>query len=99
VELVAHDLKLRYPGFDRSGEKNSKTMMSALTDWVLGHEALFTAEQPPMLALGYHVRYHPAYCARRNYAVHCRSLWRGGHFDRLPSFMEWRTAANLYFEK
>jgi hypothetical protein len=99
AELVAQELKRRYPRFDSSGIRDSKTTISAFTDWVLGQEPPFVGEDPPLLALGYHIKCHPAYYARRNYAAHCRGLWSGGHFDRLPSFAEWRNAADGYSDR
>jgi hypothetical protein len=99
AELVARELMARHPGFDTSVTQNSAATTSALMDWVIGHEPPFANAQVPLLALGYHIKCHPAYYARRNYAAHCRGLWGCGHFDRLPSFVEWRDAADGFFER
>jgi hypothetical protein len=99
ADWVLRELTVRYPRFDFSNVKYSKAMVSAATDWAIEHEELFTGAEPAMPALSYHIKCHPAYYARRNYAAHSRGLWVSGHFDRLPSFAEWRSAADEYFER
>jgi hypothetical protein len=97
--LVARELKVRYPRFDTSSIQDSAFAISAITDWVIARELPFAGLRPPLLALAYHTKNQPAYYARRNYAAHCRAVWTGAHFDRLPSFGEWRAAADEYFER
>jgi hypothetical protein len=99
AEFVARELAARYPGFDTSGMLNSAVAISALTDWAIGHEPPFATVQPPLLALGYHLKCHPAYYARRNFAAHCRDVRSLGRFDRPPPFAEWRDAADGFFER
>lgn len=97
--LAARELNVRYPRFDTSSFQDSAFAVSAVTDWVIARESPFAGSQPPLSALAYHTKNHPAYYARRNYAAHCRAVWSGAHFDRLPSFGEWRDAADEYFER
>jgi len=97
--LVARELKFRYPRFDISSIQDSASAVSAITDWVIAREMPFAGSGPPLSALAYHTKCQPAYYARRNYAAHCRAVWSGAHFARLPSFGEWRDAADEYFEK
>ena len=99
ADLVLQELTTRYPRFDASSVKNSTATISAFTDWAIEHEEPFTGAEPALPALSYHIKCHPAYYARRNYAAHCRGIWVNGHFDRLPSFKEWRNAADGYFER
>ena len=96
--IVARELKARHPKFDISLIQNSERWISALTDWVIVHELPFADTQPPLSALAYHTKSHPAYYARRNYAARCRAFWSAPSIDRLPSFEEWRDAADEYFE-
>ena len=97
--LVAGELKIRYPRFDISMIQDSASAISAITDWVIAREMPFAGSQPPLSALAYLTKCHPAYYARRNYAAHCRAVWSSAHFARLPSFGEWRDAADEYFEE
>ena len=97
--LVERELKVRYPRFDTASIQDSAFAIPALIDWVIRYEAPFAAEQPPVSALAYHTRSHPAYYARRNYAAHCRTVWGGALLERLPSFKSWREAADQYFER
>jgi hypothetical protein len=99
AEVVARELTARYPRFDTSAVLNSGDAISTLMDWVIAHEPSFASSKPPLLALNYHIKCHPAYYARRNYAAHCRDAWRLGHFERLPSLAEWRDAADGFFER
>jgi hypothetical protein len=97
ADLVLRELAIRYPRFDAFSLKNST--ISAVTDWAIEHDELLAGAQQAMPALSYHLKSHPAYYARRNYAAHCRSLFVSGRFDRLPSFTEWRNSADEYFER
>jgi len=96
-DLVTRELTLRYPGFTSGSIKDSNTVVSTLIKWVISHEAAFADVEPAYMALSYHTKYHPAYCARRNFASHCRELWRDGHFAP-PSFAEWMSASDSYSE-
>jgi hypothetical protein len=96
ADLILRELTIRYPRFDAFSLKNST--ISAVADWAIEHDKLLAGAQPAMPALSYHLKSHPAYYARRNYAAHCRSLFVSGRFDRLPSFTEWKNAADGYFE-
>jgi len=96
--LVARELEVRYPNFDISHIQNSGAAMPALTDWVIAYEVPFAGSRPPLSALAYQTKSHPAYYARRNYAARCRASWSSQRMDRLPSFQVWRDAADEYFE-
>jgi hypothetical protein len=52
-----------------------------------------------LAALSFHVSHHPAYPAMRTYALHCHDVWPVECPDHLPSFEEWRQAADEYFEE
>ena len=99
VAVVGRELKVRHPSFDISIIQNSGVAISALTDWVVANEVPFAGSQPPLSALAYHTKSHPAYYARLNYAAHCRSVWSSADFDRFPSFGDWRDAADEYVER
>jgi len=97
--LVSKELVDRYSGFSLSRTLTSKAVVRALNDWALDH-ALAIADQKQMLAaLSFHVSCHPAYPAMRTYALHCHDVWPVECPDRLPSFEEWRQAADEYFEE
>jgi hypothetical protein len=96
--LVSKELAVRYSGFSLSRTLTSKAVVRALNDWALDH-ALAIADQKQMLAaLSFHVSHHPAYPAMRTYALHCHDVWPVECPDHLPSFEEWRQAADRYFE-
>jgi hypothetical protein len=98
--LISKELAERYGGFSLShSTMGSKEVVRALNEWVLDH-ALGIADQKQMLAaLSFHVSHHPAYPAMRSYALHCHDLWPDEYPDRLPSFEEWREAADEYCEE
>jgi hypothetical protein len=98
--LVSRELAQRYGGFSLSpGTMDSKEVVRALNEWVLNH-ALGISDQKHMLAaLSFHVSHHPAYPAMRSYALHCHEVWPDEYPDRLPSFEEWREAADAYCEE
>ena len=98
-ELVARELTIRYPRFASFSIQKAAAAISALTKWVIDCESPFAMAQPPLSALDYHLKCHPAYHARRRYAARCRGLWGDGHLDRLPSFAEWTDAADGFFER
>ena len=97
--LVSKELAERYGGFSVSpSAMGSKEVVRALNAWVLDH-ALAIADQKQILAaLSFHVSHHPAYPALRSYALHCHDVWPDEYPDHLPSFEEWREAADEYFE-
>ena len=96
--LVSKELADRYSGFSLSRTLTSKAVVRALNDWALDN-ALAIADQKQMLAaLSFHVSHHPAYPAMRTYALHCHDVWPVECPDHLPSFEEWRQAADRYFE-
>jgi len=97
--LVSRELKVRYPRCDTASIQDSVFAMPAFIDWVIAYGAPFAGEQPPLSALAYNTKSHPAYYARCNYAAHCRAVWSGAHLERLPSFESWRDAADEYFER
>lgn len=98
--LVSKELAERYGGFSVSpSTMGSKEVVRALNAWVLDH-ALAIADQEQMLAaLSFHVSHHPAYPALRSYALHCHDVWTDEYPDHLPSFEEWREAADEYFDE
>lgn len=97
-ELVVRELARLYPSFDASSIKNSNSPISLLTEWVFTHAAQFADIESLLPALSYHVKYHPAYHARRSFAGCCRELWSNGHLVP-PSFADWTKEADSYFER
>jgi len=96
--LVSNELAARYSGFRAPSATESKVLVRALNEWMF-KQALPFADREKMLAvLSFHTSHHPAYHAMRNYALHCREVWRDEYPDHRPSFEEWRNAADAYFE-
>jgi hypothetical protein len=99
-EVVSRELAARYRGFVLSREAaGSKEVVRVLNEWAIEH-ALAIADQKQLLAgLSFHVRHHPAYPARRSYALHCHDIWPQECPRPLPGFEEWLLAADAYLEK
>ena len=97
--LASKELAKRYGGFSLAGSaRGSKEAVRSLNEWAMKH-ALGIANQDRMLAaLSFHVSHHPAYYALRSYALHCHDVWPDECSDHPPSFVEWRAAADAYFE-
>ena len=98
--LVSKELAERYCGFGLSPDtKGPQEVVRALNDWVLMH-ALALAGQTQMLAASsFHVSHSPRYPAIRTYASRCHDVWSDEDPNYLPSFEEWREAADAYFEE
>jgi hypothetical protein len=96
---VARELADRYRGFRISTSTGSKEAVRALHQWVSEHRVVDSNQEELLAALSFHVRNHPAYPAMRRYAQHCHDLWPTQCPDHLPSFDEWREAADGYFER
>jgi hypothetical protein len=96
--LVSKELGDRYSGFKASRAIRPKPVVRDLNQWAFDR-ALGIADQERLLAaLRFHVSHHPAYPAIRSYALHCHGVWAVEYPDHLPSFEEWREAADAYFE-
>jgi hypothetical protein len=97
--LVAEELAQRYRGFDlASAAADSRETVRALNAWVVEHHLAGPNQERLLAALTFQVTHHPAYHAMRNYAQHCHSAWQKERPDHLPTFEEWRPAADEYFE-
>lgn len=97
--LVFAELAERYRGFSLSPDaKNSKEAVRAMNGWALKHALAIAGQKQMLAALSFHVSYHPAYLAMRSYALHCHDVWPDECPRRLPSFVEWREAADGYIE-
>lgn len=96
--LVSKELADRYSGFNPSRAIRSKAVVRALNEWVLDHSLGIAGQEQLLTALRFHVRHHPAYPAIRSYASHCHGVWAVECPDQLPSFEEWREAADAYLE-
>jgi hypothetical protein len=96
-ELVADELAQRYSGFRVSNSVDSKKAVRALHEWVLQRDLIDSNQRELLAALSFHVMRHPAYYAIRSYALRCHDVWRDEYPDHLPSFIEWREAADGYF--
>jgi len=98
--LVSKELAERYPGFSLScGTKGSKDVVRALNEWAIEHVLAIVHQKQMLAALSFHVSHHLAYPAMRTYALHCHEVWPDEYPDHLPSFEEWREAADVYFEE
>jgi hypothetical protein len=98
--LVSKELAEKYGGFSLSpNTMGSKEVVRALNEWVLDHALGISDQKQVLAALSFHVSHHPAYPAMRTYALHCHDLWPDEYPDRLPSFEEWREAADAYCEE
>ncbi len=98
--LVSKELAERYCGFGLSpGTKGSQEVVRALNDWVLNHALAIAGQTQMLAALSFHVSHSPRYPAMRTYASRCHDVWSDEGPNYLPSFEEWREAADAYFEE
>ena len=96
--IVSKELAERYSGFSLPHvAKESKELARALHEWVIEHSFAIAGQQI-LAALSFHVSHHPAYPAMRRYALRCHDVWRAESPDHLPSFEEWRQAADTWIE-
>ena len=97
--LASKELAKRYGGFSLAGSASgSKEAVRALNDWAIKHELGIASQDHVLAALSFHVSHYPAYYALRSYALHCHDVWPDKWSDHPPSFLEWRAAADAYFE-
>ncbi len=97
--FVSKELAMRYGGFSLAGSAiGSKEAVRSLNVWAIEHVLGIANRDHLLAALSFHVRHHPAYYAIRSYALHCHDVWPDECFDHPPSFVEWREAADAYFE-
>lgn len=97
-DLVSKELADRYSGFNPSRAIRSKAVVRALNQWALDRDLGIADQERMLAALSFHVSHHPAYPAIRSYALHCHGVWAVEYPDHLPSFEEWREAADAYVE-
>ncbi len=97
--LVARELAQRYRGFELATSCGPKQAVRTLYRWDTEHRLADSNRRELLAALGFHLKYHPAYAAMRSYAQHCHDQWTNGRSHDLPSFDEWRVAADEYFER
>ena len=97
-ELVSKELAKKYRGFYLAGPIGSKEAVRSLNDWAIEKVLSIANREHLLTALSFHVRHQPAYCAIRNYALHCHDRWPDECSDDPPPFAEWREAADAYFE-
>ena len=97
--LVSKELADRYSGFSFSSALGSKAAVRALNDWALDHVLAIADQKQLLAALSFHVTHYPAYPAMRSYALHCHEAWPAEYPDHLPTFEEWRKAADAHFEE
>jgi hypothetical protein len=100
AEIASVALAERHPGFNFSNRRQgSKDVVRDLATWAFKHELALAGKKQILAALSFHVNHHPAYPAMRRYAVHCHDVWTGECPNVLPSFVEWRQAADEYTER
>jgi hypothetical protein len=99
-EVVSRELADRYSGFVLSRDAvGSKEVVRAFNEWAIEHALAIADKKQLLAALSFHVSHHPAYPARRSYALHCHDVWPDGCPCPLPAFEEWLQAADAYFEQ
>jgi len=97
--LVSKELAEMYGGFRFSNSsKEPKEVARSLHRWVIEHSLAIADQEQMLAALSFHVRHHPAYPATRRYALRCHEIWRIQCPDHMPSFEDWRQAADAYVE-
>ena len=97
--LVSKELAKKYSGFMLAGSPvGSKETVRSFNDWAIKHALGIASQDHRLAALSFHVSHHPAYYALRSYALHCHAVWPDECSDHPPSFVEWREAADAYFE-
>jgi hypothetical protein len=93
--FLSDELANRYPGFAFSRPDLAPgEAVRELNSWAV--QNTLHVDESILAALSWHVRNNPAYYAIRNYAAECHACWSDHHPDRLPSFDEWRKAADDY---
>ena len=97
--LASNELGKRYGGFSLAGPASgSKEAVRSLNDWAIKHALGIASQERMLAALSFHVSHHPAYYALRSYALHCHNVWPDECVAHPPSYVEWREAADAYFE-
>jgi hypothetical protein len=97
--LVSKELAARYSGFKlRDSAIGSKETVRSLNEWAIEHALGIASQEHVLAALSFHVTNHPAYYALRSYALHCHNVWPDECVAHPPSYVEWREAADSYFE-
>jgi hypothetical protein len=99
AEIASVELAERYRGFSFSrSTQGSKEVVRALNGWAVKHELAVAGQKRLLAALSFHVSHHPEYPAMRGYALRCHDVWPDECPRPLPSFVEWREAADAYIE-
>jgi hypothetical protein len=94
--LVSDEIGTRYQGFGFSSvEISPGEAVLELNYWVIEREIGVKGENL-LAALIWHVQHHPADYAISNYVTHCHDAWPNDCPSRLPSFDDWRKAADNY---
>ena len=98
--LVSKELAERYGGFSLPGAlSDPRKLFAHLTSGYSSMDSQIAEQENLLAALSFHVSHHPAYPAMRRYALHCHDAWLNEYSGHLPSFEEWREAADAYFEE
>ena len=99
ADQVSRELLNCYPHFGFSAcSAAPKKMVRRLQSWVLNNEIRGTHSTDVLPALRFHLRSHPEYSAIRRYAQFCRRIWPNDLSRALPTFAEWKRAADSYSE-
>jgi len=94
--LVFEEIGTRYQGFSVSSyELSPGEAVQELNSWVIERHIGVRGENL-LSALIWHAQHHPAYYAMRSYAAHCHAAWPDDYPSQLPSFEDWRNAADNY---
>ena len=98
-ERVWREILDRYPEFSFSNcVTTPKETVRCLKSWALRCELPGPKRAGTLAALRFQLRHHPEYAAICNYAQICRGIWADGSSRGLPTFDEWKQAADGYSE-
>jgi hypothetical protein len=97
--LVSKELAGKYGGFSLPRGTDSKEVVRALNGWATEHSLAIAGQEQMLAALSFHVSHQPEYSAMRRYALRCHDVWSNECLAPLPSFEQWREAADAYVEE
>ncbi|MGA3241070.1 MAG: hypothetical protein ABSG03_32790, partial [Bryobacteraceae bacterium] len=99
TDQVSMELMDRYPGLHLNvGRMAPKEAVRSLKSWVLRNGIPGAKSTGVPGALRFHLHHHPEFAAIRGYAQFCRGIWADHLPNHLPTFDEWKQAADGYSE-
>jgi hypothetical protein len=99
TDQVSMELMNRYPGLHPTVPRMApKEAVRSLKSWVLSNEIPGAKSTGVPGALRFHLHHHPEFAAIRRYAQFSRGIWADHLPNHLPTFAEWKQAADGYSE-